>query len=59
MTNNRLFVGIEVLALICVLSFAPTQVSGALVWSETFDELDPVLWENYSCQIIDGILRGV
>lgn len=59
MTNNRFLVGIGVLTLICVLSFSPTQVSGALIWSETFDELDPVLWENYSCQIIDGILRGV
>jgi len=59
MKENRSILGLELLTLLCILFFTPTQVSGALVWSETFDELDPALWENYSCQIIDGILRGV
>jgi len=59
MKENRFILGLELLTLLCVLSFTPVQVSGALVWSETFEELDPALWENYSCQIIDGILRGV
>ena len=43
MTNNTPLIGIGVITLICVLSFAPAQVSGVLVWSETFDEIDPAL----------------
>lgn len=47
------------LFLVSVLIYSPIQVSGALVWSEYFDELDFDTWTMQSCQLIDNELHGV
>ncbi len=58
--RNRHFLSIALLALLCFLTFAPIQSSAALVWSETFDELNPDVWTTLlACRLEDGALRGV
>ena len=59
MKKNDYIIGLGLLSLLCVLSYAPAQVSGALVWSEYFNELDFDTWTMQSCQLIDNELHGV
>jgi hypothetical protein len=59
MKNNQCLVGIALLTLICLFSFSPVQVSGALVWSEYFNELDYGTWTMESCQLINNELHGI
>ncbi|TFH08946.1 MAG: hypothetical protein E4H14_05410 [Candidatus Thorarchaeota archaeon] len=59
MKKNRSFLGFGLLTLVCILSFIPANVSGALVWSEYFNELDFDTWTMQSCQLIDNELHGI
>ena len=59
MKKNEYMIGLGLLTLICVLSFTPAQVSGALVWSEYFNELDFDTWTMTSCQLINNELHGI
>ncbi|MFW9961272.1 MAG: hypothetical protein ACFFDV_09650 [Candidatus Thorarchaeota archaeon] len=58
--TNRKSTTLILLALLCFLAFTPLQSSAALVWSETFDELNPEVWTTLlACRLEDGALRGV
>lgn len=57
--NRRILLGFGLLALVSLLGFTPQPVSAALVWSETFNELNEEYWHFVASQIIDGALRPV
>ena len=57
--NRRCLISFELIALVGVFVCAPLEASAALVWSETFDELDSEVWTTLlSCKLEDGALRG-
>ena len=57
---RRSYQGLLLLMLLCLIAYTPLQGSAGLVWSETFDELNPEVWTTLtSCKIEDGVLRGI
>jgi hypothetical protein len=58
--RRRHYLGFLSLMLLCLIAYTPLQGSAGLVWSETFDELNPEVWTTLlSCKVEDGALRGI
>jgi hypothetical protein len=58
--KSKQSISMLLLALLGFLMFTSIQSSAALVWSESFDELNSEVWTTLlSCRLEDGALRGV
>ena len=51
-------VGLGMIVLLCVLTYAPFHSGAALVWSDDFNDLNIDDWFQVSCTAEDGSLRG-